>query len=225
MPPGLAHTGLTMAATELPLFPLNTVLFPGGDLPLQIFEVRYLDLMQRCEREGQPFGVVTLRSGQEVRRAPGAPGAAAPAETLADVGTLAHLTQVVRPQAGLMFVMARGGQRFKLEAARQLPHGLWMGDVALLPDDVVVPLPDELAELGPRLRTLLQTIERAEGLPTPIPEADDACWQQAGWVANRWAERLPLLPPDRLRLMQLDNPVWRLELVAEWVDQLVRRQA
>jgi Lon protease-like protein len=62
-----------MDLNALPLFPLGTVLFPGGWLPLQIFEVRYLDLMKRCERSGEPFGVVSLQSGQEVRRAPWAP--------------------------------------------------------------------------------------------------------------------------------------------------------
>lgn len=213
-----------MNLAELPLFPLGTVLFPGGWLPLQIFEVRYLDLMKRCERSGEPFGVVCLQSGQEVRRAPGAGGTQPEAETLAPVGTLAKLVHVAHPQAGLMFVVAQGTQRFSLKAARQLPHGLWVGDVALLGDDAAAPLPDELAELGSRLRHVLPGMIEDDGLPA-LPEADDPCWHDAGWVANRWAERLPLAAAERQRLMSLDNPVWRLELVAEWLDRLARAHA
>lgn len=88
-----------MDLTALPLFPLHTVLFPGGLLPLQIFEVRYLDLMKRCEKTGEPFGVVSLQSGHEVRRAPRpgeAEGAGSSAETLAHIGTLAMLDRLER---------------------------------------------------------------------------------------------------------------------------------
>ncbi len=209
-----------MDLTDLPLFPLNTVLFPGGWLPLQIFEVRYLDLMKRCERSGEPFGVVSLQSGHEVRRAPDARGAPT-AETFAPVGTLAQLVQVSQPQPGLLIVVAQGTQRFALGPTRQLPHGLWVGDVRMLDDDAPAAVPPELQSLAERLRTVLPAIVDEEGLPA-LPEADAACWHDAGWVANRWAERLPLGALERQRLMSLDNPVWRLELVAEWLEQLAR---
>jgi Lon protease-like protein len=204
--------------TELPLFPLHTVLYPGGLLPLQIFEVRYLDLMQRCERTGEPFGVVCLRSGAEVRRAP-TPGQddAPPAETLAEVGTLATLREVSRPQAGLMLVQVLGGQRFTLQSARLLPHGLWMGQVSPLPDDAPSHVPDELLSLAPRLQQVWANLN-----PETLPPATDLRWQDAGWLANRWAECLPLPTAERQRLMVLDNPMWRLELVAEWLDRLMR---
>ncbi len=209
-----------MDLTDLPLFPLNTVLFPGGWLPLQIFEVRYLDLMKRCERSGEPFGVVSLQSGHEVRRAPDARGAPT-AETFAPVGTLAQLVQVSQPQPGLLIVVAQGTQRFALGPTRQLPHGLWVGDVRMLDDDAPAAVPPELQSLAERLRLVLPAIVDEEGLPA-LPEADAACWHDAGWVANRWAERLPLGALERQRLMSLDNPVWRLELVAEWLEQLAR---
>jgi uncharacterized protein len=209
-----------MDLTDLPLFPLNTVLFPGGWLPLQIFEVRYLDLMKRCERGGEPFGVVSLQSGHEVRRAPDARGAPT-AETFAPVGTLAQLVQVSQPQPGLLIVVAQGTQRFALGPTRQLPHGLWVGDVRMLDDDAPAAVPAELQSLAERLRMVLPAIVDEEGLPA-LPEADAACWNDAGWVANRWAERLPLTALERQRLMSLDNPVWRLELVAEWLEQLAR---
>jgi Lon protease-like protein len=209
-----------MDSAALPLFPLHTVLFPGGLLPLQIFEVRYLDLMNRCDQSGEPFGVVCLQSGQEVRRAPQAGEAKTPAETFATVGTLARLERMERPQAGLMFVQARGGQRFKLKQTKVMPHGLWMGDVEWLPDDLSVALPQELTPMSERLQRVLQSVaEDASQMPPP---PSDHCWQDAGWVANRWAELLPLPAQERQRLMSLDNPLWRLELATEWLERLER---
>lgn len=213
------HTG-PMDTTALPLFPLHTVLFPDGLLPLQVFEVRYLDLMKRCEKSGEPFGVVCLQSGHEVRRAPGADGVA-PAESFAPIGTLATLESVKHPQAGLMLVHARGGQRFKLSNAHVLPHGLWMGHVELLPNDTSVAPPAELAALAQRLQRALQAMAEDGTHPAPAA-AQDPRWQDAGWLANRWAECLPLPAAERQRLMSLDNPLWRLELVAEWLDRLER---
>ncbi len=209
-----------MDLTALPLFPLHTVLFPGGRLPLQIFEVRYLDLMNRCEQSGEPFGVVCLQSGSEVRRAPKAGEAEPPQESFAAVGTLAYLEKVDKPQPGLMFVQARGSQRFKLKQARLLPHGLWQGEVELMPDDHAAAVPHELQPLAQRLQRVLQSMSE-DGSETP-PDFTDACWKQAGWVANRWAELLPLPAAERQRLMCLDNPLWRLELAAEWLDKLER---
>jgi Lon protease-like protein len=207
-----------MNPAALPLFPLHTVLFPGGLLPLQIFEVRYLDLMKRCEQSGEPFGVVCLQSGSEVRRAPRPGETEPPAQSFADVGTLASLEVVEHPQPGLMLVLARGGQRFKLAHAQALSHGLWVGEIDLLPDDAMVNLPPEFASMGPRLKQVMQATTNDEASPVPPPS--DACWRDAGWVANRWAERLPLPAPERQRLMSLDNPLWRLELAAEWLEKV-----
>src|SRR5205085_6207288 len=91
---------------SLPLFPLSTVLFPGGVLPLRIFEVRYLDMISRCQRAGAPFGVVTLTQGHEVRQAGSGP------EAFAHVGTLATIGEFEQPRPGLMVIRAQGGQRF-----------------------------------------------------------------------------------------------------------------
>lgn len=210
-----------MTLDALPLFPLHTVLFPGGLLPLQIFEVRYLDLMRRCEASGEPFGVVSLVRGHEVWRAPQPGETASPAEALADVGTLATLEQVEHPQPGLMLVRCRGGQRFRLGAHAQQAHGLWTGQATLLPDDPPVPVPDELASLAPRLQDALRAL--GEDLPAAIVRATDPRWQDAGWLANRWSELLPIPAEARQRLMTLDNPVWRLELVSEWLERLGRQ--
>lgn len=215
-----------MDTTQLPLFPLHTVLFPGGLLSLQVFEVRYLDLVKRCEQSGEPFGVVCLQSGHEVRHAP-RPGEApgqdgGHTETLANIGTLATLERIEHPQAGLMLVQARGGQRFKIDHAHVLPHGLWTATVRPLPDDAPAALPLELASLSRRLQGALHAMAGQEGAPPPPAAPGDPRWDDAGWLSNRWAECLPLPAAERQRLMSLDNPLWRLELVAEWLDRLER---
>ncbi|RZL00232.1 MAG: peptidase S16 [Rubrivivax sp.] len=209
--------------TTLPLFPLHTVLFPGGLLPLQIFEVRYLDLMKRCAQSGEPFGVVCLQSGHEIRQAPRTGEAeGGRLETLASVGTLATLERIEHPQPGLMLVQARGGPRFTLHSSHVLAHGLWTGTMEVLPGDLPAAVPSELAPLRSRLQAALAAMAGQAGAP-PLPAAlDDPRWQDAGWLSNRWAECLPLPVAERQRLMSLDNPLWRLELVAEWLDRLER---
>ena len=129
--------------SSLPLFPLGTVLFPGGLLPLRIFEVRYLDMIGKCHKAGSPFGVVSLTQGSEVRRA------GAEAESFAALGTLE--------------------ERRRME-----------GDESVR-------------------------------LPLAQPYRFDDC----GWVANRWCELLPMQPELKQRLLELDSPLLRLELVSD----------
>jgi Lon protease-like protein len=215
-----AQYHLAMEEARLPLFPLGTVLFPEGVLALQVFEVRYLDLVRRCEREERPFGIVLLEQGQEVRRAPQSGLAQATTERLAPVGTRAHLERVEQVQPGLLQIRVRGGQRFRIVQPQLQPHGLWTAQVDWLPTEPNVTLPGELDNLRSRLARMAPAFADDDTLA--LPPVTDICWQDTGWLANRWAERLPLPSPERQRLMTLDNPVWRLELVAEWLDRLER---
>ena len=185
----------------LPLFPLQTVLFPGGTLDLQIFELRYLDMVRRCHREGRPFGVVCLSSGSEVRKAGG------PAEQFHAVGTLAHIEQLDTVQAGLLRVHCRGGLRFRREAPLQQPNGLWVADAALLPADAPCVIPEDLQRCKAALAEYLE----------PDASATGQAFEDCGWVANRWCELLPLGPERRQQLMSLDNPLLRLELVNDFL--------
>ncbi|RYH04863.1 MAG: hypothetical protein EON57_08885 [Alphaproteobacteria bacterium] len=120
-----------MAQTETPLFPLRSVFFPGGHLSLRIFEPRYLDMVQRCHARGEPFGIVALTSGDEVRRRE---GEGFQAEAFHDVGTLARIEHFEHAQAGLIGIRTRGAQRFKVSRPRCLSHGLWVGQLELLAD-------------------------------------------------------------------------------------------
>jgi Lon protease-like protein len=193
---------------SLPLFPLGTVLFPGGVLPLRVFEVRYLDMIGKCRKAGAPFGVVSLAQGSEVRQP------AAGAESFATVGTLATIAECESPRPGLLMVRATGTQRFRITSRDQLRHGLWVADVERLPDDMKVAIPDDLQVAATALKQLIRSLELKGGkeqLPLQEPWHLDDC----GWVANRWCELLPLPVALKQRLMELDNPLVRLELVSD----------
>ena len=202
----MTEASLTLAS--LPLFPLGTVLFPGGLLPLRVFEVRYLDLMRRCHAAQAPFGVVTLSRGSEVRVA------GAPEEQFESVGTLAHITAFESVQPGLLSVQCHGEQRFRIGHTHRLKHGLWVADVTLLPADAEVPIPDDLNHTARALRQVLQRL-RERDPAAPLPRPDAGRYADCAWVANRWGELLPVPTRLKQRLMSLDNPLLRLELVAD----------
>ncbi len=217
---------LPPALTELPLFPLHSVLFPGGYLPLRIFEVRYLDMIGRSHKAGTPFGVVCLIEGREVRRAPplssaapDAPGDGFATESFHDIGTLATITQLERPNPGLLTICCTGTQRFRIHERERLKHGLWMAQVELLPDDAVVAVPSDLETSVTTLQCVVRKLADRADTTAEMPLQPPYRWDDCGWVANRWCELLPLGEADKQRFMSLDNPLLRLELVSDVLDQ------
>jgi Lon protease-like protein len=196
---------------HLPLFPLGTVLFPGGLLPLKVFETRYLDLMTHCLRTGQPFGVVALQQGAEVRVA------ASGDETVRfeHAGCLAELIDCDSPQAGILQVRCRGLQRFTVSQARQAPDGLWRADAVLQPADMAEPPRPEFQASVAALQRAIETLQGRDQVPFLTPYG----LEDAGWVANRWCEILPIPLPTRHKLMMLPDPHARLQLV----DGFLRR--
>ena len=209
----------------LPLFPLQCVLFPGGYLPLQIFEVRYLDMIGRAHKSGTAFGVVCLTEGREVRAAPSRStrdsrrGDSFPQEAFHEIGTLARITRLERPNPGLMTIRCTGTQRFRIRSREQLKHGLWVADVELLNDDVEVAVPTDLKTVSAMLREVVKSMSDRAGDPAEMPFQPPYRWDDCGWVANRWCELLPLGAQQKQRFMSLDNPLLRLELVADVLDQ------
>jgi Lon protease-like protein len=194
----------------LPLFPLQTVLFPGGLLHLKVFEARYLDLIGRCLREGSSFGVVALRQGGEVRR----PGVDEAIE-LERCGVMAELLDVDVAQPGIMQVRCRGGPRFALQATRQQDDGLWLGEASAIDDDIAVPPGTALEASARGLAQAIRALREQGATPFLEPlRLDDA-----GWVANRWCEILPIPLAARQRLMQLEDPLARLRLVDEFLRE------
>jgi Lon protease-like protein len=211
---------------SLPLFPLGTVLFPGGLLPLRIFEVRYLDMIGKCHKTGAPFGVVSLTEGSEVRKpADPSPKNALPSsdafahEAFSPIGTLATITWFSVPQPGLMVIQCSGVQRFRISRHEKLKHGLWIADVTRLQADLPVAIPDDLQQAADALGKLIQKLQErevpADQMPLQAPYRLDDC----DWVANRWCELLPMPLALKQRLMELDNPLLRLELVCDILER------
>lgn len=203
--------------TEIPLFPLGSVLFPGGHLPLRLFEPRYLDMAQRCQAQVQPFGVVALMQVHEVRQRD---GEGFRRDTFHDIGTLARIEHFEHDQPGLINIRTRGTQRFRLRSSRCLSHGLWVGQMDLLPADTAVTVPDDLRPAARQLQDLLAGW-RERAAPEELPVQPPHAWGDAGWLANRWAELLPMPLAERQRLMAMDNPLLRLELVVDRLDALL----
>ena len=189
-----------MSDTEItvPLFPLNVVLFPGGPLPLRIFESRYVDMVSERMRSDGPFGVLLIREGK---------GAGAAASTW-NVGTLATITDFYQGSDGLLGVTAIGGQRFRLVSAERAADGLNVGTVELIPDEQDVPLPEDYEPLAHILDGVLDDLGKLyESLPRRL--------DSAGWVANRFLEILPIRLEEKQQLLDDNDPLARLEIVRE----------
>lgn len=188
---------------RLPLFPLNSVLFPEGLLGLKVFEARYLDLVSRCLRNSEPFGVLCLRQGREA-------GRGGEAVLLEEVGVLARIDDVDGEQHGILRVRCSGLQRFRLsDKATQLADGLWQAPARLLPPDSVrVPGPAMFATVQALARAIASLREQGT-----VPFAEPYRLDDAGWVANRWCELLPVSLAAKQKLMELEDPTVRLSLV------------
>jgi Lon protease-like protein len=178
---------------DLPLFPLHTVLFPGGRLPLRIFEQRYMDMAKSCLRGDAPFGVCLIREGKEV----GAPA------TPVEVGCLARIGAWDMPELGLLQVTALGAQRFRILERRVQRDGLAVASIETLPADLDGPIPESCIGCA---RLLERVIEQQAGLFEPPYRLDSA-----SWVSSRLAEVLPLPLPAKQELLELGDARARIE--------------
>ena len=185
---------------DLPLFPLGTVLFPGGLLPLRLFEQRYLEMAKACLRDGAPFGVCLIREGAEV----GAPATPEP------VGCLARIVHWDMQQLGLLQVVAQGAERFRILERRLQADGLARAQVELLPEETDTPLPGHLAAC----RQLLERIaaEHAELFAQPLR------FDSRAWVGARLAEILPLPAAVKQQMLEMDA-LPRLEALRRLISQ------
>lgn len=178
-----------------PLFPLNTVLFPGGPLPLRIFEPRYVDMVRHCMRERCPFGVVLIRSGLEV-------GAANIGDVCA-IGTLARIVDFNGLPDGLLGISCIGERRFSVQKRWQREDGLHVGELEPVAAEEAVELPGEYHHLGVLLRNVLPELGE---LYAPIPKH----FSDATWVGYRLAEILPLALQEKQYCLELQDPLARL---------------
>lgn len=192
-----------MLPKDLPLFPLQTVLFPGGELRLRIFEPRYLDLVRQCSREGQPFGVSLILAGAEAGT-PALPAA---------VGTTARIVDFYTLPDGLLGICCIGEQRFHVRRTRLRDTGLIIGEV----EQVVGFEPEPVA---PEHGLLAQLLERLlEHVGGPHADAPKAQFDDAHWVGFRLAELLPFEPRERQALLEMDAARARLDRILEALPQ------
>ncbi len=177
------------------LFPLNVVLFPDGPLPLRIFEARYLDMVRRCMREGENFGVVLIREGHEV----------GPAETF-DVGTLAQIVDFHQLSDGLLGLSCFGRQRFRIRSRDRQSDGLQVAEIDRLAPEPSLPVPERHARLPQLLKAVLPQLgEVYEGLEMRL---DDAAW-----VGHRLTEILSIPLVEKQTYLELDDPIRRLDIL------------
>ena len=194
-----------MSDVEIPLFPLNTVLFPGGPLPLRIFEPRYLDMISRCLKQQHGFGVLLLSGGRE----------AGSVSATVRVGTMASIVDWGQGEDGLLAVTAHGNERFALREVRVQGDGLNLGMVDFLaPEPKVV-----LGERHARLSRLLETVISDLG---PLYDAIPKDYDDASWVGYRLAELLPLSMPDKQALLELEDADARLDALLPVVEAMQR---
>ncbi|CAM5246838.1 LON peptidase substrate-binding domain-containing protein [Rhodanobacter lindaniclasticus] len=190
---------------NIPLFPLSSVLFPGGRLHLRIFEPRYLDLVRECCRDGSPFGVCLILAGRESGE-PAVPAA---------IGTLARISDFQRDEDGLLGIVAEGGARFRVSRSRVRVDGLLRGNAERWPGEPAQQVPVEFALLQSILERLVETMAPHW---RHAPRSD---YEDASWLGFRLAELLPLDTGEQQRMLELTDPLRRL---AELRDILPRFQ-
>lgn len=188
-----------MKRSEIPLFPLNAVLFPGGTLGLRIFEARYLDMVRECARAEGEFGVCLIMQGSEAG-APALPAA---------VGTLARIIDFDTLPDGLLGISVVGGERFRVHQTRVRDNGLVIGGIRTWPAEPVVPVPVELALLP----TILERLAEQAGLSWRNGPRER--YEDSSWVGFRLSELLPLGDSERQRMLELTDPVDRLEALRD----------
>ncbi len=190
---------------RLPLFPLHAVLFPGGVLPLRVFEQRYIEMTKACLRDDAPFGVCMIREGSEVTR-PDEPDG----PKFAGIGTLAHITEWNMPQFGILHLATRGGARFRVERSERSSSGLAVGEVVPIPAEPRVPLSGAQAPLR-RLLELVATRVGSEHFPA---ERD---FDDASFVGYRLAELLPLPLPVKQSMLEINDAGVRLSVLQKFL--------
>ena len=185
---------------DIHIFPLNTVLFPGGVLPLKIFEQRYLDMTKICISEDRPFGVCLIKEGREV----GTP--AVPSE----VGCLARITQWDMPQLGIFHLLTEGTQRFRIVHSSVQKSGLIAATIETLPGEQKVAPQDTLCS-----DVLQAIIEKLGAGRFPAPHRFD----DAAWIGYRLSEVLPISLDTRQQLLQISDPQMRLAQLSQILSQ------
>lgn len=199
--------------TWIPLFPLHCVLFPGGILPLKVFEPRYVDMVRDCMKHETPFGIVLIKSGHEV-------GPAAEPET---IGCLAHIAHWDMVTLGVLLLRIQGGVRFRILETRELANHRIAARIELMSADSAAPITDIHLSCAKALKIIIDDInakgQAEQGAAFESPFTLPAQLNDTGWVANRWCEILPIPLKARQKLLELDDAQSRLAVVHQYLRQ------
>jgi Lon protease-like protein len=190
-----------VGSLRVPIFPLNAVLFPGGLLPLRVFEARYMDMTRDCIKREEPFGVCLIHEGAEV-------GAPAVPE---GVGCLAKILDWDMQQQGILNLKTRGDQRFRILARENSPQGLISADVELIPPDATIAVPEKFASCA----RLLEMVVLDQGKPV---FAEPHAFDDATWVSYRLTEILPVPLVAKQKLLELSDSVARLSILQRFLE-------
>ena len=195
-------------SNAVPLFPLKTVLFPGGVLPLKVFEQRYIEMTKACLRDDKPFGVCLLMQGEEVAPASGSKSAT----EFAPIGTLARIINWDMPQLGILHLRTEGATRFQVQSHSVSEDGLIIGQVTAIAAEPTKPLPESYLPLSKLLELLISRVGR-DAFPADLALGD------ASWVSYRLAELLPLPLNIKQSMLEINDCQIRLEALAQFLQQ------
>ena len=190
-------------SNNVPIFPLNTVLFPDGILPLRIFEPRYLDMVSESMRNRKAFGICLITEGNEA----GTPAACH------EIGTLARITDWDQGQDGLLQITVKGGNRFQIINRRVRNNKLIEADIRIIDDADDEELPVEYQLLSDLLQQIADKY-KIENL------SDNLKYLDANWVGCRLSEILPFELNEKQSLLEIDNPVQRLSRIQSMLQDL-----
>jgi uncharacterized protein len=186
---------------DIALFPLHTVLFPGGLLPLRIFETRYVDMVGRCMRRDEMFGVVLIQGGSETSSA----------VSTVDIGTGARIVDFQTLEDGLLGLLCRGESRFRIERRSQQSDGLNLAAVEWITDVAGT-------HLDPKFQPLVAVLHHVMSRLANVGRLIQPDYEDAAWVSHRLAELLPLDAALQQRLLEMDDPNERLGLLAPLIE-------
>lgn len=197
----------------LPLFPLNTVLFPDGVLPLKVFEPRFVDMVRDCMKQEQPFGVIRIVQGNEVGSLP----------QIDSVGCIAHIDSWDMQDLGVLLIHTSGGARFRILETRELPGPRLEARVEMIAADIPQPASEMLLACARALKSVIDDInarehhEQGPDFVSAFPATTH--FDNTAWVANRWCEILPIPLSARQKLLELDDAMSRLAIIHQYLVQ------
>lgn len=192
-----------MTEKQIPIFPLHSVLLPGGVLPLRIFEPRYLDMISNCMKEGSRFGICLIKEGAETGK---------PATSF-QCGTIATIDYWHMRADGILGITAHGTERFTIISQDMQEDNLTIARIEFIPNETSLALPAEYSKLADMLKHIITQL----GYPFLRLKQD---YEDATWVSARLTELLPIKLEQKQFCLELNDPIKRLEHISMLIKDI-----